>query len=90
MEVGNSSQPLPKKDKKKVPRSPCKKPIVPLIFPHIIDGVRVKSDFLSHVEKIKYSDHDVIDTEKFPEFAKRVYLQTMGMDPFGKPIDQPL
>jgi hypothetical protein len=35
-------------------------------------------------------DHDVVDTDKFPEFSKRVYLQTMGLNVVGEPIDQPL
>jgi hypothetical protein len=50
----------------------------------------VKPDLLGHIEKLKYLDHDVIDTDKFPEFMKRVYLQTMGVNAFGEPIDQPL
>jgi hypothetical protein len=45
---------------------------------------------LGHIEKLKYSDHDVADTDKFPEFAKRVYLQTVGVNAVGEPIDQPL
>jgi hypothetical protein len=90
MEAGTSSQPLPKKDKQQVPRSPRKQPVVALVFPRIPDGVRVKSDLLGHVEKLKYSDHDVTDTEKFPEFTKKVYLQTVGMNAVGEPIDQPL
>jgi hypothetical protein len=31
-----------------------------------------------------------MDTDKFPEFTKKVYLQTMGMGPFGEPINQPV
>jgi hypothetical protein len=59
-------------------------------FSRIPEGVRVKSDLLGYVEKLKYSDHDVTDTDKFPEFAKKVYLQTVGLDPFGEPVHQPL
>jgi hypothetical protein len=50
----------------------------------------VKSDLLGYVEKLKYSDHDVTDTDKFPEFTKKVYLQTVGLDAFGEPVNQPL
>jgi hypothetical protein len=27
---------------------------------------------------------------KFPEFAKRVYLYNLGIGPFGEPINQPV
>jgi hypothetical protein len=90
MAVGTSSQPPLKKDKQQVPRSPRKQPITTLVFPRIPDGVQVKPDLLGHIEKLKYSDHDVADTDKFPEFAKRVYLQTMGVNAVGEPIEQPL
>jgi hypothetical protein len=45
---------------------------------------------LGHIGKLKYSDHDVVDEEKFPELAKRVYMDTMGTNLFGEPIDKPL
>jgi hypothetical protein len=45
---------------------------------------------LGYVEKLRYSDHDVMDMDKFPEFAKQVYLQTVGIGPFGEPINQPV
>jgi len=44
---------------------------------------------LGHVEKLRYSDHDVTDTDKFLEFAKKVYLETVGLGSFGEPINQP-
>jgi hypothetical protein len=43
---------------------------------------------LGHIEKLWYSDHDVMDTDKFPEFAKKFYLETVGIGPFGEPINQ--
>jgi hypothetical protein len=88
--IGTSSQPPPKKDKQQVPRSPRKQPVATLILPHITDGVQVESGLLGHIDKLKYSDHDVADTDKFPEFAKRVYLETVGTISVGEPIDQPL
>jgi hypothetical protein len=42
------------------------------------------------VEKLRYSDHDVTDTDKFLEFTKKVYLQNVGIGPFGEPINQPV
>jgi hypothetical protein len=61
-----------------------------IVFPHIPEGVWVKSDLLGYVEKLKYSDHDVTDTDKFLEFTKKVYLQTVGLDAFGELVNQPL
>jgi hypothetical protein len=49
-----------------------------------------ESIFFRDVEKLRYSDHDATDTNKFPEFTKQVYLQTVGVDPFGEPIHQPV
>jgi hypothetical protein len=43
---------------------------------------------LDYVEKLKYLDNNVMDTDKFLEFVKQVYLQTVGVDPFGEPIHQ--
>jgi hypothetical protein len=50
----------------------------------------VGSDLLGHIKKLKYSDHDVADTDKFLEFAKRVYMETVGINSIGEPMDQPL
>jgi hypothetical protein len=46
-------------------------------------------NLLGHVEKLRYSDHDVTDTDKFPEFSKKFYLDTVGIGHFGEPINQP-
>jgi hypothetical protein len=90
MEVGTSIHPPPKKDKQQVRRSPCKQPVAAIIFPRIPEGVRVKLDLLGYVEKLKYSDHDVTNTENFPEFAKKFYLHIVGLDIFGESVHQPL
>ena len=74
MEVGTLSQPPPHKDKHTIPRSPCKQTTTTIVFPRIPEGVRVKEDLLGYVEKLKYSHHDVMDTDKFSEFVKQVYL----------------
>jgi hypothetical protein len=50
----------------------------------------VKSNFLGYVEKLKYSDHDVMNTDKFLDFAKKFYLQRVGIDLFGETVHQPL
>jgi hypothetical protein len=74
MEVGTSSQPPTKKDKQQVPRSPRKKPVTSIVLSRIPEGLWVKSDLLGYVEKLKYSNHDVMETKKFPEFANKEYL----------------
>jgi hypothetical protein len=89
--TGTSSQPPPpKKDKHQVPRSPRKKPAAEIMLPRIPDGVQVGPDLLGHIGKLKYSDHDVADTDKFLELAKRVYLETVGTNRVREPVDQPL
>jgi hypothetical protein len=40
------------------------------------------------MEKIRYSNHDVANMDKFPEFARQVYLDSVGIGPFGDPILQ--
>jgi hypothetical protein len=72
MEAIISSQLPPLKDKKKVPRSPHRQPVATIVFPRIPEGVRVKVDLLGYVENLRYSDHDVMDTDKFLEFTKKV------------------
>jgi hypothetical protein len=51
--------------------------------------VCITANLLGCVEKLGYSDHDVTDTDKFLEFSKQVYLENMGIGPFGEPILQP-
>jgi hypothetical protein len=43
---------------------------------------------LGHMEKLRYSYHDVMDTDMFLEFSKKVYLKTVAIGPFGEPINQ--
>jgi hypothetical protein len=50
----------------------------------------VESGLLGQIDKLKYSNHDVADADKFLKFAKRVYLETVGINPVGEPISQPL
>jgi hypothetical protein len=89
MEAGTSSQPPQWKGKHAVPRSPRKQTATTIFLSHIPEGVRIAGNMLGHVEKLRYSDHDVTKMDKFPEFAKKVYLHTVGIGPFGKPTNQP-
>jgi hypothetical protein len=41
------------------------------------------------VERLRYTDHDVFDTNKFPKFLQQVYMESIGTGPFGEPILQP-
>jgi hypothetical protein len=40
------------------------------------------------MEKLWYLDHDVANVDKFPEFARKVYLDSVGTRPFGDTILQ--
>jgi hypothetical protein len=45
---------------------------VELSVPHIPDSVIVVEDMLGFVPKLRYTDHDVTEVEKFPELAQEV------------------
>jgi hypothetical protein len=85
MEARTSSQPPQWKGKQPVPRSPRKHAATTTILPCILEGVCIIGNMLGHVEKLRYSDYDVIDMENLPEFSKKVYLQIVGIGPFGEP-----
>jgi hypothetical protein len=52
----------------------------PLVMPDIPDGVIIDEDMLGKVSQLKYADHDITDTTKFPELAPRKYLE-LKIDP---------
>jgi hypothetical protein len=89
MEAGTLSQPPQRKGKQPVPRSLRKQATTTIVLSRIPDGVRITGNMLGHMEKLWYSYHDVTDTNKFPEFSKKFYLETVGIGPFGEPINQP-
>jgi hypothetical protein len=70
MEARTSSQPPQRKGKKPIARSPCRHTATTIVLLRIPEGVQATTNLLGCVEKIRYSDHDVADVEKFPEFAK--------------------
>jgi hypothetical protein len=86
----SSQPPPPTKDKIQIPRSPCKKPAAKIVLPHIPARVQIGPELLGHIGKLKYSNHDVVDEDKFLEIVKRVFLQITGINPVGEMIDQPL
>jgi hypothetical protein len=75
------------KGKEVVEISPRRKASTTIVLPHILEGVHVTSNLLGHVEKLRYSDHDVTDTNKFLDFAKKAYLDIVGIGHFNKPIN---
>jgi hypothetical protein len=76
MEVGTSSQPPQWKGKQAVPRSPCRKATTTIILPRILEGVRIVGNMLGHVEKLRYSDHDVNGHRQVP----RVHQESLPTD----------
>jgi hypothetical protein len=89
MEAITLSHPSHCKGKKPVAISPCRKAASTIFFPHILEGACVASNLLGHVENLQYSDHDVIETDKFLEFENKFYLDIVGIGHFGEPINQP-
>jgi hypothetical protein len=52
--------------------------------------VVIVEDMLVKLPKLRYLDHDVRDTMKFPYLAEEVYLANIGeIVPLGKPIMEP-
>jgi hypothetical protein len=51
--------------------------------------VQATPTLLVCVERLKYSDHNVVDARKLPEFAQQVYMDIIGTGPFGDPMMQP-
>jgi hypothetical protein len=70
-------------------RSPCKQPEASIVLPCIPEGVQATPGLLGCIEKLRYADHDVSDTRKFPEFAQQVYMEILGTGPLGDLVLQP-
>jgi hypothetical protein len=76
--------------KRKTPGAPSKQTSVEIMLPHIPDVVIVVEDMLGKVEKLKYADHDVTDTTKFPDLVQEIYLENKEeVGPSGNPILEP-
>jgi hypothetical protein len=71
------------------PRTPTKHKDLTLSLQKILDGVRIVGDMLGYVNKLRYSNHDVKDMEKFPKFAQQGYMERKGEVPSGDPILEP-
>jgi hypothetical protein len=90
MEARTSSQPPQWKVKQLVPRSPCKQGATTIVLSCIPEGVNIAGNMLGHVEKLRYSNNDMMDTKHFPEFSNKVYLQIVGIGTFDESINQPV
>jgi hypothetical protein len=51
---------------------------VEITLPYLPDVVVAVEDMLGKVPKLKYADHDVTDTMKFPDLAQEVTWRTGG------------
>jgi hypothetical protein len=78
VEAGTSSMLLRRKGKQPLARSPHKKTKALIILLHILEGVQAMPTLLGCVEKLIYTYHDVFETRKFPKFAQRVYMESIG------------
>jgi hypothetical protein len=56
-------------------RSPCAGSLdTTIVLPCILEGVKTMPTLLGCMEKLRYSDHDVADAGKFPEFVQQGLL----------------
>ena len=62
-----------------------------ITIPHILDFVVTKEEMLGKVPKLRYSYHDVRNTNKFPDLDEGSYLvETKEIGPLGRPIMEPM
>jgi hypothetical protein len=59
------------------------------VLPRIPEGAQVDPQLLGHIEKLKYSDHDVEDETKYPELAPQVFIQTIVVNPLRGTVTTP-
>jgi hypothetical protein len=69
-------------------RSLHKQPDVTIALMCILEGVQTMPTLMGCKEKLKYSDHDVVNIGKFLKFVHQVYLHSIGTSPFGDLILQ--
>jgi hypothetical protein len=56
----------------------------PLPIAPVLKGVRKDEDMLDKVANLKFMDHDITNTQKFPELARDQYLCTKTDPSTGK------
>jgi hypothetical protein len=67
----------------------CAQMELAIVMPKITKGVKVDDEMVGGVDTIKYFDHDVVDTVKFPDLAPQNYLESRGEGPLGVPLLEP-
>jgi hypothetical protein len=45
-------------------------------MPKILEGVKANNEMVGGVDNMKYSDHDMADTVKFPDLAHHNYMES--------------
>jgi hypothetical protein len=76
--------------KRKTLGTPSKQNSVEIMLPYIPNVVAIVEYMLGKVAKLKYVDHDVTNTKKFPNLAQEIYLESKEeAGPSGKPILEP-
>jgi hypothetical protein len=87
--AGNSNQPTQPEGRIQISSSPQNKPAAKIVLPRTPEGIQVDSQLLGHVEKLKFSNHDVADERKYPDLAPQVVSETIVMNPLGGTITKP-
>jgi hypothetical protein len=55
-------------------------------MPKIPEGVKEDDEIVGGVDTMKYSDHDMADTVKFPYLVQHNYKKRRGEGPSGAPL----
>jgi hypothetical protein len=58
-------------------------------MPKISEGVEISNEMVGGVNTMKYSNHDVADTIKFPNLSQQNYMESRGEVPLGMPLLAP-
>jgi hypothetical protein len=59
------------------------------LLPRTLAGVTIVIELLGCVDKLRYSDCDVRDMDKFLDLLQQVYLERRGVNAKGIPIMEP-
>jgi hypothetical protein len=60
-----------------------------IVMPKILEGVKEDDEMVGGVDTMKYFDHDMADTVKFPDLAQHNYMESRGEGPSGAPLLEP-
>jgi hypothetical protein len=57
-----------------------------IVMSKIPNKVKTEDNMVRGVDSLKYSDHDVSNTTKFPYLAAQSYRESRGEGPLGAPL----